>query len=216
MFFQRFRDQKGNRVPLASATNAARALVYAALRVGTGFRPAAPSISQTAAQRMSALLPKTARIAEFGSGLSTVWFARHFAEVVSVEHEAHWAKLVTDKLRAAERDNVTYLVKPVADYESAIDTYPDGYFDLILVDGLKRDLCLQHAFPKLKDGGYVYLDNTDADIGIDDGEMRRTERLLLDAVQASGGSIEYFTDFAPINFFAEQGALAKIGGARTR
>jgi predicted O-methyltransferase YrrM len=210
MLLQRFRDQKGNRVPISAVTNALIALVYAVLRVSTGYRPVAPSISQTAARQILTLLPPTARIAEFGSGLSTIWFARHFAEVVSIEHEQHWAKLVADKLSGANLRNVDYLVKSVEAYETALDDYPDGYFDFILVDGLKRDLCLKYGIPKLKAGGYIYLDNTDADLRTLDGEMRRAEQVLLDAVHLSGGSAEYFTDFAPINFFAEQGMLTQI------
>ena len=120
MSVQRFRDQKGNPVPVGSALNAAAALAFAALRVTTGYRPAAPTISQTAARRIRSLLPPTARIAEFGSGLSTIWFARHFAEVVSIEHEPHWAELISKKLARAHIGNVSYLVTGVDGYETAL------------------------------------------------------------------------------------------------
>jgi hypothetical protein len=207
----RFRDRKGNAVPLSAAWNAASALTGAMLRVGLHHRPARPTISQTAARRLRRLLPREAWIAEFGSGLSTIWFARHFARVVAVEHEKGWAKLVQDRLAREKLANVDYLVADPADYIGALDGYPDGSFDFMLVDGLDRDGCLTRALPKVKAGGYVYVDNTDADLDTADGEMRRTERRLTEAVRQSGGTLEYFTDFAPINFFAEQGALARLG-----
>jgi len=43
-----------------------------------------------------------------------------------------------------------------------------------------------------------------------DGDLRRAEAALLDAVRARGGSIRYFSDFSPTNFFVEQGALARL------
>ncbi len=210
MLLNRFRDQKGNYIPLSSLMCVVWSFVYTTLRITTGFRPAAPTISQKAAKTIRGILTRDARIAEFGSGLSTIWFARQFSEVVSVEHDANWAKLVESKLCKDNLDNVTYLVRTPKDYESSLDRFPNGYFDLILVDGLKRDLCLRSAFPKLRQGGYIYLDNTDTDLEHTDGEMRRAEKILIEAVTQSTGDIVYFTDFSPINFFAEQGALAKI------
>ncbi len=207
----RFRDRKGNPVPLSAGVNAVSALAGAMLRVGAGYRPARPTISQTAARRLLRLLPREASIAEFGSGLSTIWFARHFGHVVAVEHEPGWARLVQDRLVRDHLDNVEYLVIDPVAYTGALDRHPDASFDFMLVDGLDRDGCLARALPKVKAGGYVYVDNTDADLDTTDGEMRRAEQRLIQAVQRSGGTLEYFTDFAPINFFAEQGALARLG-----
>lgn len=47
------------------------------------------------------------------------------------------------------------------EYASKIDSYPDGYFDLILVDGRSRPSCLKHAIPKCRSGGLLVLDNSD-------------------------------------------------------
>jgi predicted O-methyltransferase YrrM len=207
--FHRFRDQKGNYVPVTACGNALVSLITASLRVAVGYRPVRPSISQSAARRIRTLLPASARIAEFGSGFSTLWFARAFAHVVSVEHDQAWADIVRARLRAGNY-SVDYIFAQQQDYANALDVYPDASFDLILVDGLRRDACLSRALGKLKPGGYVYLDNSDTDLDSEDGEMRRAERILHEAVAARGGTLEYFTDFAPINFFAEQGALARL------
>lgn len=46
-------------------------------------------------------------------------------------------------------------------YASAIDAFPDGHFDVVLVDGQARPSCLKHAAPKVRPGGYLILDNAE-------------------------------------------------------
>jgi hypothetical protein len=48
----------------------------------------------------------------------------------------------------------------VHEYVQAIDAHPDHTFDLVLVDGLVRTECIQHAIPKIRSGGYLMLDNS--------------------------------------------------------
>lgn len=45
-------------------------------------------------------------------------------------------------------------------YVEVIDGYPDGYFNLVFVDGRARPSCIQHAIPKICPGGYLMLDNS--------------------------------------------------------
>lgn len=49
------------------------------------------------------------------------------------------------------------------DYASAIDSYDDGYFDIIVIDGRARPSCFLHAMNKVKLGGYIVLDNAERD-----------------------------------------------------
>lgn len=46
-------------------------------------------------------------------------------------------------------------------YASQIDSFPDGYFDLVLVDGRARPACIMHGAPKVRPGGMLVLDNAD-------------------------------------------------------
>ena len=39
--------------------------------------------------------------------------------------------------------------------------YPDGHFDLVIVDGRARPSCVFHAMSKVRAGGYLMLDDTD-------------------------------------------------------
>ena len=47
------------------------------------------------------------------------------------------------------------------DYVKAIDTFPEEYFDLVVVDGRVRNCCVKRAIPHVKKGGYLIVDNTD-------------------------------------------------------
>jgi hypothetical protein len=46
-------------------------------------------------------------------------------------------------------------------YVTQIDAFPDSYFDVVLVDGQARPSCIKHAYPKVKPGGMLILDNAD-------------------------------------------------------
>jgi hypothetical protein len=41
-----------------------------------------------------------------------------------------------------------------------IDSYPDQFFDLVLVDGRARKGCIEHAIKKIRSNGYLVLDNS--------------------------------------------------------
>jgi len=44
-------------------------------------------------------------------------------------------------------------------YASQIDTFPDGFFDVVLVDGRARPSCIAHSVAKVREGGLFILDN---------------------------------------------------------
>jgi predicted O-methyltransferase YrrM len=96
---------------------------------------------------------------EWGSGASTAWLARRIRRLVSVEHHSAWHDRVRTNLARAGIENVDYRLVPESQYVSAIDEFPDGHFDFILVDGLFRDATLERAIPKIASGGWLILDN---------------------------------------------------------
>lgn len=119
-----------------------------------------------------------ARVFEWGSGASTVWLGRRSATVTSVEHDREWADTMAGVLPGNASLKV---VEPVpstdgadgvpsgksgfegldfSSYVAAIET-TDGSFDLIVIDGRAREVCLQRALPRLADGGLIVLDNVD-------------------------------------------------------
>ena len=86
----------------------------------------------------------------------------------------------------------------------------DGSLYFALVDGTDREGCVRAVVPKLKPDGWLYLDNTDKDMTFPDGDLRRAETALREAVSLRGRSLRCFSDFSPTNFFVEQGMLARL------
>lgn len=117
---------------------------------------------------------QNSRVFEWGSGASTVWLAKRADEVISVEHDPDWAKVVEPRLKTFEHVK-TVLVPPQTqgdipsgkfgfegqyfdDYVAAINDV-EGDFDLIVVDGRAREACIEVAINRLKPGGHILLDD---------------------------------------------------------
>lgn len=123
------------------------------------------------------------RVFEYGSGGSTLFLAARAGSLVSVEHDREWFE-ATRKALGEGAPNCEYLLRepvetadPPADYRSsnateypglsfqayiqAIDDYPDGHFDLVVVDGRARPACARRALPKVRPGGFLMLDDSD-------------------------------------------------------
>lgn len=107
---------------------------------------------------------------EFGSGQSTLWFASHAGEVVSVEHNAAWYQRLSTQIGP----NVNLQLRPTGaselggdsededtEYAAAIDAYPQQSFDVVAIDGVERVACIRHTISRLKLDGLLILDNSD-------------------------------------------------------
>lgn len=129
--------------------------------------------------------------AEFGSGISTIFFAKRSKKVVSIEHYQPWYDKVVALFHSEGLENIEYkfiapnktdesFVKTLHTFEkydffklendirwgyqsyfTALLSYEDDYFDYILVDGRARPECLVHAIDKLKSNGLMVLDNSE-------------------------------------------------------
>ena len=131
-------------------------------------------------------LSKEMNVFEWGSGSSTIFFAKRVKRIISIEHDYDWYKKVTNHLRSKKLNKNAKVIykKPIKimsnkkraneeqedyknysfkGYSSAINKYPDRYFDLILVDGRARINCIKLATKKIKKGGWIVFDNADAD-----------------------------------------------------
>jgi predicted O-methyltransferase YrrM len=110
-----------------------------------------------------------ARVFEWGAGGSTIWFAQRVREVVTVEANPTWAQFIRD--RAAKQDLKNIVVLEY-DYETpyyakCINKIPKQ-FDLIFVDGKNRRACAERAIVKVRRGGWVLFDNSNAAAHEDD------------------------------------------------
>jgi hypothetical protein len=127
------------------------------------------------------------KVFEYGTGASTLFWLKCGASCVSVEHDPQWHETILLKTRG--NPNLDYRLVPpekspfeegdfsdpdlyissapefkgysFRDYATQIDSFPDGHFDWILVDGRARPSCIKHSAPKLRKGGYLIVDNAE-------------------------------------------------------
>lgn len=104
---------------------------------------------------------------EWGSGRSTVWFAKRVRSLVSVEHDERWGRRVPDMLRHhGVEGQIDYrLLNNDLDagaesaYVRIVDELEDDSLDFCLVDGMLRDHCAMACMGKVKPGGILIVDN---------------------------------------------------------
>lgn len=209
---RRFRDSKGNWIDGVGLLYAPRALVGSLLCVLFGYRPLLPWLSFRAIHTLDNLIEPQWKVLEFGSGMSTIWLARRCSLLHSIESDPGWYNLVSQRLQRERHDHVHYELRRPDSYAD-LQQYPNGFFDFALIDGLNRSECVRQVIDKVRAGGWVYLDNCDADPEPLGGEMRIAEQRLLDAASARNGSSRYFVDYSPTQFFVNQGLLAQLNAA---
>lgn len=149
-----------------------------------------PWMTFAAAEFLSGWLQKDMNVFEWGSGGSTIFFAKHAARVTAVEHEEAWAAQVRTAIagRGIANARLEHLPPELdaaamqwdcADpsvcassgekfrgqsfqrYVTFIDSFSDAAFDLVVVDGRARPSCIQHGMAKVKPGGFLLLDNAE-------------------------------------------------------
>ena len=149
-----------------------------------------PWITFSAIAYLSSFLQPRMNVFEYGSGGSTVYLVRRGAKLHTVEHDPRWLEAVTATisevtgacwfpcLREPEINSRGAPCDPedpsfycsgsdshhghtFRAYVQEICRFPDGYFDIILIDGRARPSCLVSARSKVKIGGLIVMDNTD-------------------------------------------------------
>lgn len=208
----RFHDELGNRVPLSRAVrNGPRAIATGIARLAFRYRPVRPWISYDAQQILAKHLTSRSRVLEFGSGMSTVWYAEHAGQVVSIEDYRPWYDQVLGIIADRDVTNIVYRFAADPDeYTSLTEAERGDGFDLIMVDGKARDLCVRRALNLLRPGGIFYLDNSDKGTEGNSGDVPEARRLLVDFAAAHDTGVQLFTDFAPTQLFAQQGLMIRL------
>lgn len=102
-----------------------------------------------------------ARVLEFGSGSSTIWFAKRTKNLFSLEHSPEWYKMMLEILAAEPDCNYAHLILHERPYWTVCNFFKDESFDLILVDGRNRSGCIKESIRILKKGGVLMLDNAE-------------------------------------------------------
>lgn len=208
----RLHDFAGQRVSLGRALrNGPRALVSAVGSVAFGVRPERPWISYDAQDILDRHLARDSAVLEFGSGMSTIWFARRVGHLVSVEYFPEWHRIVNQRL---PRDGAEIDYRLAPNRESYLAALEGGAFDLILVDGRYRDECVERALDRLKPNGILYLDNSDHGKSEFSGDLPRAVALVESAAKERGWRLSEIVDFAPTNFFVHTALLLQRSADR--
>lgn len=110
---------------------------------------------------------------EYGSGNSTLWFAKFVGTIRSIEHDLEWFKKINQNMPT----NVTLVHKSVdqkmayheltymgfQDEEQYTEDIKHNFsrYDIILVDGIYRNRAIVNASQCVTDRGVIILDNVD-------------------------------------------------------
>jgi len=137
--------------------------------------PDCPLLTPKANCYLAKRVSKDALGLEWGSGRSTLWFARNCRKLISIEHAHDWLRFVSDRLREGSLSNVELRLVPL-DHDESTPTvpsyektphyvtqvldFPDESLDFVLVDGHYRQACVLAALSKLKQGGLLIVDDT--------------------------------------------------------
>lgn len=128
------------------------------------------------------------RVFEYGSGGSTIYWLHHNAQCTSIEHDTIWHSLISNRIdKKSHADyrlcmpqpdisdkpcnpsdpesyasgDVEFMGYSFRQYVQQIDSFPDDYFDIVLIDGRARPSCIKHSYRKVKKGGLLVIDDTD-------------------------------------------------------
>ena len=195
----RFRDFEGRLPPPAAWLHLPRSVLSTARFKMTGNRSERPWLGYRGVRRLAELVRPGTRVLEFGSGMSTVWFARRGAVTTSVEASPAWHSRVAEMLASLPGHRVTQVLAAPPYSQGSL---PPGEFDLALVDGDGRDSAMEVALTRVRPGGHVYLDNAD----VPQAAYRAARRMAL----AAADDVSWFTDFTPTHVFVSTGLFVKL------
>lgn len=104
-------------------------------------------------------LTKNLTIFEYGSGNSTLFYAKHVKQVISVEHDEAWYhKIANSKALNAE---MIYIPLTIDGAYSQKAKLLNQRFDIIIIDGRDRVNCCKHSLNALSASGVIILDDSE-------------------------------------------------------
>jgi predicted O-methyltransferase YrrM len=131
-----------------------------------------PWISYAAIDFLAAFAANQMSVFEYGSGGSTLFFARRAAAVISVEDNPLWLERVRQRIEQLGLTNVDLRHKPyhfgsVVNFETSeyLNSIPNEKFDIIFVDGTEQEAevrpqCFYHAENFVRPGGIIVVDDS--------------------------------------------------------
>lgn len=131
-----------------------------------------PWFALSAIEFLDSFVTRSMQVFEYGSGGSTLYFAKRARTVVSTEHSEAWLGRVQRSLAAAGLNNVHLQHRPFnfqesGDFEGSeyLHSLPAGPFDIIVVDGPEGDgsaraSCFREAESRIRRDGIIIVDDS--------------------------------------------------------
>ena len=143
--------------------------------------PKKPMMAMSHAWKIADSLDKDSVMVEWGGGASTFFWLKStpVAEVHTVEHNRDWYRVLKGKQETLERDygsrlQLCHIPRQAnewlehheypggaEEYASPSDFVPLDKADVILVDGVNRNLCLAFAASRAKAGARMFLHDSE-------------------------------------------------------
>lgn len=149
-----------------------RCLAHNVIKGKTPLDLEIPWFSYAAIDFLEGFLRPQMTVCEYGSGGSTIFFARRVKNVFSIEDNKRWYELVSARLRQVGMENVTLVLRPF-DFKKTegfrhsayLHSIPDARFDVIVIDGSEewtqvRPICFEKAESRVKRGGIIVVDDS--------------------------------------------------------
>ena len=197
----RFTDYEGNRPSWYSISKLPFVFkTYLQSKRSPLMRKPVPFLTMDAIKFLDAMIRPGIRVLEIGGGNSSLWFLERGVNLTTYEHDGEWGQMVKNEVNAhpehyhAERFNLN--IMQGNDVVNDLKKLQDRHFDIALVDSMndftRRTACLNVAKEKVKEGGWVVLDNSDNPANWPADEMM------------SGKEMHRFTGYSPMSLFVCQ------------
>jgi len=131
------------------------------------MNPDAPWLTRQMIEILDEWLKPTDIGLEWGSGRSTLWFAKRVAYLISIEDNPQWANQVSEWLTSQglrHKTDCKLLTLSGMDfkeseYVSVVKDIAENSLDFCLVDGAERDICALSCISRIKPGGILIIDD---------------------------------------------------------
>jgi hypothetical protein len=111
------------------------------------------------------------RVLEFGAGQSTLWWLLRGAEVISFEDDMRWAQRIRNKMPSAD----------VRLIDTDLRQFPNELraerFDVVMIDGLRRNVVASIAREVVAPSGCIIQDNSESYWSVEPGRYEVIELL---------------------------------------
>ncbi len=107
-------------------------------------------------------LKNNLKIFEYGAGNSTLWWVNYASELIVCEHEKEWIKKIGTlpaNMKIIHRNLDEGYSELIKDYHK--------YFHIVVIDGRKRNKCIENSIDSLLPDGIIILDDSNLDKYID-------------------------------------------------